>query len=98
MNSAIVTTKEEESLINSIVQRAMNLGIQYEFPSFTSDRLSLLLDLQGVHYKCCPLRLEDLFLADDHDFCKDVIGIIINFDRVNERFKNDYLPVYAQCW
>lgn len=82
------TSKEDYLLINKIVDRALSLGLK-------RDKMSLDMDICAAHEKC-PLRLEELLIADVFDFAHDIVGIINNLNRETGELENFFLPRYAK--
>lgn len=58
--------------------------------------LSVEMDILATHLNGCPLRLSDLYNADDANFGHDVFGIIKNLDRDTGKLKNSFHPRYAK--
>lgn len=69
--------KDDLDLIADIADRAEAMadahGVKYE-------RLTAMMDVQGVH-QSCPLKLDELLAADDTNFAHDVFGIANHIDR-----------------
>lgn len=82
------TTKEDNEIIKQITMRAISLGVKRDF-------LDLTMDLCAAHEKC-PLRLTDLFKADNFNFAHDIVGIINNLNRRTGELENCFVPRFAK--
>ncbi len=83
---------EEQQVVNQIVARAAQVEA---LRGARLDRLSLEMDLAAVHTHT-PLRLDDLFAADDFDFAHDVRGIQRHIDRKTGLLMDHFLPRFAR--
>ncbi len=86
------TNKEGMKLEEQIAQRAVlmaeGLGIQY-------DQMTAMMDIDACHCNGNPLRLQDLFVADDFNFAHDVLGIRQHIDRHTGQLQNCFVPRYS---
>jgi hypothetical protein len=82
------TSREDMEVINKLVDRALELGVQ-------RDRLDLTMDLSASHENC-PLQLEELLKTENFDFLHDVYGIIRHLDRQTGDLKDCFVPRYAK--
>lgn len=79
------TTREEDSTISKIVERA---GVK--------DRLSLTMDLSACHSNGCPIDFEKLLAFDDFNFYHDIGGIMNNLNRTTGKLEHCFLPRCAK--
>ncbi len=78
----------EARIISKIAQRACEC-----FPE--GDRMTFEMDLTAVHANGCPLKLEELLVADEFNFRHDVAGIYNCLDRKSGKLKNCFSPRYS---
>lgn len=81
---------KEFHLILSIVNRGWE-----KMKENYKDKLSMIMDIEYAH-KDCPLKLQELFDADDMNFYHDIIGIGNNIDRATGKLKNCFVPRFAK--
>ena len=79
-------SKEEYTLINEVVNRAMKLyqGI--------TDEMGLNMDIIAAHLNGTPLDFNKLLSFDDFNFGHDIIGIMNNINRNTGELDNCFLP------
>ena len=83
-------TAEEADLITRIAMRGAEvLGDKV-------DKLSLAMDLAACHANGCPLRLEDLLVAEKTAFIHDITGIMRHMDRETGELGNCFVPRLAK--
>lgn len=86
-------TKEENELISAIADRAVEL---YEKQGISLQKLEVVMDITATHANGCPLKLEDLLVAEDFDFIHDIAGIRQHLSRATGKLDNLFLPRFAQ--
>jgi hypothetical protein len=86
-------TKEEFQIIRRIVTRAdalaASLGVRL-------DRMSLMMDVEATHVGGCPLKLSELYDADDSNFLHDIGGITRHMDRRTGKLGDCFVPRFAR--
>ena len=86
-------SEAEQSLIDRIVQRYINLLIEYtDLEIGTGDKLTLEMDIKAVHCNSCPLDLQRLLDAPESSFGHDVGGIQRYLDRDTGELTKDFRP------
>lgn len=84
-------------LIALIAKRAEGIiGKDVKSAGEPYDRGSCEMDLIATHKNGCPLDLEGLLTASDHDFGHDVFGINRFLNRETGELKSAFLPRYAK--
>ena len=78
----------DSQLITKIVMRAASLLGGRE-------RLELAMDITAVHMNGCPLKLGDLLMASDFDFCHDIKGIQAHLNRSTGKLEHYFTPRFA---
>lgn len=79
-----------ESLIaDRAVNMAKTLGIQY-------DKMTAVMDIDACHSNGNPLRLHDLFTADNSNFAHDVLGIRQHINRTTGKLEDCFVPRYSK--
>lgn len=78
---------QERAVIESIANRSVELGIH-------DNQLDALMDLSATMFHM-PLRVYDLFAADDFNFAHDLGGIARHLDRTTGNLLHAFLPRYA---
>lgn len=86
-------TKKEMKIITKIAKRAQQMAIDGDTPA--PALLDIEMDITATHCNGNPLRLADLAMADDTNFCHDVFGILRNIDRTTGKLKNFFLPRFS---
>jgi len=85
--------KPDAGLIRKIVARAL---IWYNKEGEEApDRLTLEMDLIAAHLSK-PLRLAELFAADNFNFIHDVAGIHCHMDRRTGKLSNHFSPRFSR--
>lgn len=79
------TTKEEDTQIQSIVERIATLDPEI-------DQISCAMDITACHLNGCHLDLERMINANDADLLHDIGGINRNLNRDNGKLENHFLP------
>lgn len=82
---SFTTTKTEDDLISSIVERAK-----------VQDRLSLTMDLTACHSNGCPLDFAKLLGFDNFNFSHDIGGIRRHMNRTTGQLENCFVPRCAK--
>lgn len=82
-------TDRQWKLIGAIADRAAAL-----FPD--RERKDILMDVSCVHANICPLRLDDLFTANDVNFVHDIVGIERHLDRSAFELRDCFVPRFAE--
>lgn len=94
IGSAVASISAKDlDLISKISDRAVNLldvGLRLK----PAQRLGIEMDLVAVHSKT-PLRLFDLYKADDFNFVHDVVGIGNNLNRETGELENCFSPRFT---
>jgi hypothetical protein len=54
------------------------------------------MDLDTVHSNGCPLRLDDLLIADEGNFAHDITGISAHLNRRTGRLEDCFEPRFAR--
>lgn len=89
--------KAEMGLISLIAKRAANIiGQDVRSHGKPYDTISAEMDLIATHKNGCPLDLEGLLTATDHDFGHDVFGINRHLNRETGDLKSAFLPRYSK--
>lgn len=86
-------TTEEAALIDRIVDRAARMKLLAPIRTAAEN---LAISITAVHCNGCPIDLERLLAADDHNFMHDVCGIDANVSRKNGQLLNHFLPRCAK--
>ncbi len=84
------TTKEEDVLIDKIINRAIEL----EFDNVNYQDSSM--DLSAVHSNDVKIDFEKLLSADDFNFIHDFEGIRQNINRNTGKLNNCFLPRFTK--
>lgn len=80
--------KDDYSIIDKIIKRGLSLE------AIQSNRLNAFIDLtKGIEY--FDIDVNQLYNADDFNFCHDIIGIQNNINRTTGKFENCFLPRYS---
>ena len=86
-------TKEELDALQQIAHRAVRLWKQFGHHAVA---INVAMDVLMVHCLNKPLRLKELFEADNFNFMHDIVGIYDNLDRktgklsrIEPRFSSD---------
>lgn len=87
------TTKEEDVIISSIVDRAVRLSL---IENEGENRSDLMMDLTATHCNGTPLDFEKFLRFDDFNFVHDIYGIMGNIDRTTGKLENCFLPRCAK--
>ena len=82
-----ITTKEERTIIDKIVIRAIELKIL-----IPKNILNFKMDLVVTHSNGNPLDFEKLLSFEKFDFLHDVIGITKHLNRDNGRLQEFFFP------
>lgn len=82
----------ELELINRIVDRAraMAAGAGWNY-----DRQDATMDIKACHANGNPLKLAELFAADDFNFAHDVFGIRRHLDRSTGQLTDHFSPRFS---
>lgn len=90
-------SRADMNLISLIAKRAANIiGKDASNKGKPYDTISAEMDLIATHKNGCPLDLEGLLTAADHDFGHDVFGINRYLDRGTGKITQSFLPRYAK--
>ena len=87
------TNKETMEIESKIVDRWQAIYKKLELPC---DRRDLIMDIDACHNNGCPLKLDELFVADDTNFAHDVFGIRANINHKTGKLENCFLPRYSK--
>ena len=88
MNISFQSSFEENELILNIAKRAKSQDKKV-------DLISLAMDLTATHLNGNPLKLKELFEADDFNFNHDIYGIMNNLCRDSGKLRNCFLPRFS---
>lgn len=83
-------TKEDTILISKIVKRIQEKSVGQFRP------MDLDMDITACHLNGCPLKLEELLLADDFNLFHDIAGISNHIDRRTGKLTDCFVPRFAQ--
>lgn len=86
-------TREEMHTILAIAERAQRMAVRC---NVDYDFATAVMDIDACISNGCPLRLEELALAEDGDFAHDVFGIRRHIDRDTGTLRDCFLPRYAR--
>lgn len=90
-------SKAEMNLIRLIAQRGANIiGKDVKSHGKPYDTGSAEMDLIATHKNGCPLDLESLLTATDHDFGHDLFGINRFLNRETGELKSAFLPRHSK--
>lgn len=86
-------TDEQEALIEKIAERADKelFGPQ----GIKQSRMDTEMDLCATIAQGCPLRLDELLVADPFNFAHDIGGIRRHINRTTGKLENCFLPRFA---
>lgn len=88
------STTEERTIAMKIAKRDRDLcksiGIN------PRSLLDIQMDILATHLNGCPLRLQELYAADDFNFSHDVGGIARYLDRTTGQLTQLFRPRFAQ--
>jgi len=84
-------SKEDFKLILKIAER-----VEDDISNYPDNRQTLLMDLNACHSNGCPLRLAELFVAEDFDFTHDIFGIRSHINRNTGKLEDCFVPRYAE--
>ena len=87
------TTKEDFGIANKIARRAVGVFAQ---AGLSRTILDCHMDIMATHANGNPLRLADLFAADDVNFSHDVVGIYRHLDRETGKLGDFFSPRYSK--
>lgn len=80
--------KDDYSIISKIIDRGILLKI------INTNRVTAFIDLtKGIEY--FDIDVNQLYNADDFNFCHDIIGIQNNINRTTGKFENCFIPRYS---
>ncbi len=89
--------KAEMTLIRLIAKRGESIiGQDIKSRGEPYDTVSAEMDLIATHKNGCPLDLEGLLTATDHDFGHDLFGINRFLNRETGELKSGFLPRYSK--
>ena len=83
-------TDEDEDLIHQIANRAVSIWVN------APSQKHVAMDVTAVHANGCPLRLEALLDAKNHNFMHDIEGIYRHLNRQTGQLEGFFLPRFAQ--
>ncbi len=85
-------SKSETETITKIAKRAVQVansnGISLDF-------MDTQMDIAACHLNGNPLKLEDLYNADDLNFAHDIFGIKRHLNRNNGELEDCFLPRFS---
>ena len=87
-----IDAAKEVMALGDIAKRYNSMRVAKGFKEL--DQMELVMDLDYAHQDV-PLDIAGLLAASDKDFTRDVMGIILNLDRVNKVLQNSYVPKFA---
>ena len=59
-------------------------------------KLDALMDIDACHSNGCPLKLQELLVADNANFAHDIFGIRRHLDRTTGELGDCFLPRYSK--
>ncbi len=80
--------KEENKIALEIALRAIKNDPELNL-------LNTLMDIEATHLNGNPLRLKDLFEADNFNFMHDIIGIHNHIDRESGKLTRGFSPRFS---
>ena len=80
--------EEDSEIINNCASRAAKIFQ-------VKDRLSLIMDIEAAHI-ASPLKLQELYDADNFNFAHDICGIQRHIDRNTGKMQNCFLPRFTK--
>jgi len=78
----------EAAIAKRAVKKAKKLGFDYKYKD-------AIMDIDACHSNGCPLKLGELFAADDANFAHDVFGIRRYIDRTTGELTGCFDPRYS---
>lgn len=87
-------SREEFLTISAIADRALRIMPALKRHGIV--KLDLVMDLEATHASACPLDLDALLVANDPDFCHDILGINRHLDRETRQLGDCFLPRFAR--
>ena len=82
-------TREDHDLAKKIVDRAA------EILEGHIDKNTASMDIIACHVSGCPLKLKELFEADDFNLLHDIRGIQAHIDRNTGKLQRFFSPRYS---
>lgn len=86
------TTKEDREIIYKIAKKASKMARSLDFEY---DVLTAQMDVTACHVNGNPLKLKELFEADDFNFSHDVFGIRRHINRETGELMDFFSPRYS---
>ncbi len=84
------TMEVEGQIMRRAAKMVERLGTHYP-------NMDIIMDVDACHSNGCPLQLQALLDAEDHDFAHDIFGIRQHINRRTGQLMNCFLPRYAAC-
>ena len=81
---------EDWILIEKIAARAIT------HPLAKLKKIDVLMDIEATHNNGCPLRLSDLWAADNFNFFHDIFGIRRHLNRTTKKLEDCFVPRFAK--
>lgn len=83
--------RDEIRAISKIAARAVQLAAEY---GFVYPHIDAMMDLEHAHNQC-PLKLNELLIADAGNFGHDVFGIRKHMNRETGQLEGCFTPRYS---
>ena len=85
---------DDAALIAKIAVRAQRIARENGVSKYS--RLQASMDITATHANGTPLKLAELFAADDFSFEHDIFGIRRHLNRITGQLENHFLPRFAR--
>jgi hypothetical protein len=95
---SFAVSKEDRLAIDNIAERMVALDRTYGTRRMLGPdikKVQLMMSLTACHANGCPLKLDELLLANDADFAHDAFGICRNINTTTGGLDNCFWPRYA---
>lgn len=86
-------SKADHDWIVKIVDRASRLAAANNMPFPQRD---IIMDITACHANGTPLKLQELYTADDFNFAHDVFGITKHINRSTGQLEDCFLPRFSR--
>ena len=95
MTISFNVTQEERALIVKIAER-VDREIFSKCPEVGQTQLDTIMDISACIAQGCPLKLEDLLVADRFDFSHDIVGIYKHINRETGKLEKGFRPRFTR--
>jgi hypothetical protein len=86
--------KRDGTIIRKIADRAAAYAFMNGIQGY--DAQTAAMDVTACHLNGCPLRLADLYCADDFNFVHDLFGINRHLNHETGKLEHCFRPRFAQ--